>query len=174
MRRYVFGFALFAVLLIAHVAAGEENKLYKYVDEKGVTHFTDDVASIPQKHQQEMESFDAVKPSSTPSTPPTRSTSPTPKTVTPKQTIEDLEARQKRQLYLQEKQRLDQLGQDLIEQNARLSEDLRWAKKRRRKSGQRKHHYKQLLKEQKAMEQKIKEYQEAMEDFDTEDYDELE
>lgn len=166
--------ALLGVLLLAHVAAGQENKLYKYVDENGVTHYTDDMATIPQQQRQEMESFDAVKPDTTSPAPPTRTRPQAPKTTAPKSNAQDLDAKHKQQQYLQDKQQLDQMGQELIEQNAQLGDDLRWAKKRRSKSGQRKHHYKQMLKEQKAMEQKVKEYEEAKEDFETEHFDQLE
>ena len=162
---------LLSVLLLARAAAGEENKLYKYVDENGVTRYTDDVSTIPRQHQQDVERFDAVKPSNPQSG---LNKAPVPKTTAPKPRVEDLEARLKRQLYLQDKQRLDQLGQELIEQNARIGEDLRWARKRRNKSGRRKYQYKQMLKEQKIMEQKLKEYQEAREDFETEHFDQLE
>jgi hypothetical protein len=171
MRNTLIWLALFSVLLAAHAATAEENKLYKYVDENGVTRYTDDVSTIPRQHQQDVERFDAVKPSRPQSG---LNEAPAPKTTAPGPRLEDLETRQKRQQYLQDKQRLDQLGQALIEQNARIGEDLRWAKKRRNKSGRRKYQYKQMLKEQKIMEQKLKEYQEAREDFETEHFDQLE
>jgi hypothetical protein len=50
MKRKIFFIFLF--LFITELAFGE---IYKWVDEKGVVHFTDDTSQIPEKYRDQME-----------------------------------------------------------------------------------------------------------------------
>src|SRR3989337_415614 len=48
-------FLIILFVLIAELSFGE---VYKWVDEKGVVHFTDDITQIPEKHRKTLEEME--------------------------------------------------------------------------------------------------------------------
>src|SRR3972149_4088095 len=56
---------LFIVILVVLVSSSY-GEMYKWVDEKGTVHFTDDIANIPEKYRQDIETRKPLQETSAP------------------------------------------------------------------------------------------------------------
>ncbi len=70
----------FVVIVLVSPSYGE---MYKWVDEKGTVHFTDDVSTIPEKFRQDVEERGAPKETAAPEMKEKPTSSPTPQTSEP-------------------------------------------------------------------------------------------
>ena len=70
----------FIVIVLVSLSYGE---MYKWVDEKGTVHFTDDVSTIPEKFRQDVEEREAPKETAAPEMKEKPTSSPTPQTSEP-------------------------------------------------------------------------------------------
>jgi clan AA aspartic protease (TIGR02281 family) len=78
------------IMMLAVLVPSSYGDMYKWVDEKGTAHFTDDLSTIPEKYREDVESLKLLKETSTPH-PQEMSKSPLPAEVTePKGIIVDL------------------------------------------------------------------------------------
>ncbi len=59
-------FLLLSIMMIAILVPSSYGEMYKWVDEKGTVHFTDDLSSIPEKYRQDAETRKPAKETSTP------------------------------------------------------------------------------------------------------------
>mgnify|MGYP006270071921 FL=1 len=75
MKKAILPF--FIVIVLVSPSYGE---MYKWVDEKGTVHFTDDVSTIPEKFRQDVEERESPKKTATPETKEKPTSSPTPQT----------------------------------------------------------------------------------------------
>ena len=57
---------LLAIMMLTTIVPSSYGEMYKWVDEKGTVHFTDDLSSIPEKYRQGIETRKPTKESSTP------------------------------------------------------------------------------------------------------------
>jgi clan AA aspartic protease (TIGR02281 family) len=60
---------LFLFIMMAILVPSSRGEMYKWVDEKGTVHFTDDLSSIPEKYRQDIETRKPPKEGSVPQTP---------------------------------------------------------------------------------------------------------
>ena len=78
MKRAILPF--FIVIVLVSLSYGE---MYKWVDEKGTVHFTDDVSTIPEKFRQDVEEREAPKETAAPEMREKPMSSPMPQTSEP-------------------------------------------------------------------------------------------
>ncbi len=57
---------LLLIIILAVLVASSYGEMYKWVDEKGTVHFTDDLSTIPEKYREEAETRKPPKETSTP------------------------------------------------------------------------------------------------------------
>ena len=60
---------LLLFIMMAVLVPSSHGEMYKWVDEKGTVHFTDDLSSIPEKYRQDAETRKPSKEGSVPQTP---------------------------------------------------------------------------------------------------------
>ena len=147
MKR-LLGFIIIAGLMLPVGALAEEAKLYKYVDDQGVTRFTDSMEAVPEQYRSNMKQADAVVSEPSSETTP----APAPETTqTPELSKEDMAKAQQKAEY----EELKELEQELSQQLEQLDEDLSRAAKRKSKSGKDKYEWKQLKQQKEELEQEI-------------------
>ena len=71
--------AILSILVLIIFASPGYGEMYKWVDEKGTTHFTDDISTIPERYRQDVEERKAPKETSSPEMKEKPISSPTPK-----------------------------------------------------------------------------------------------
>jgi len=81
--------ALFTLILIILPSIGY-GEMYKWVDEKGAVHFTDDLSNIPEKYRQDAETRKSPKETSMPQPQEISKSSPSPKVFEPEGITVDL------------------------------------------------------------------------------------
>jgi clan AA aspartic protease (TIGR02281 family) len=78
------------IIVLAVLVPSSYGEMYKWVDEKGAVHFTDDLSNIPEKYLEDVETRKPPKETSTPK-PQDKSTFPTPEKISePEEVIVDL------------------------------------------------------------------------------------
>jgi len=81
---------LLLFIMMAILVPSSYGEMYKWVDEKGTVHFTDDLSSIPEKYRQEAETRKPSKGGSVPQTPEKPKSPPPPKGPEPEGITVDL------------------------------------------------------------------------------------
>lgn len=56
----------FIIMMLAVLVPSSYGDMYKWVDEEGTVHFTDDLSTIPEKYREDVESLKLLKETSTP------------------------------------------------------------------------------------------------------------
>ncbi len=82
-------FLLLFIMMVVLVPSSH-GEMYKWVDEKGTVHFTDDLSSIPEKYRQDAETRKPPKEGSVPQTPEKPKPPPSPKGAEPEGMAVDL------------------------------------------------------------------------------------
>ena len=77
-------------IMMAVLVPSSYGEMYKWVDEKGTVHFTDDLSSIPEKYRQDAETRKPSKEGSVPQTPEKPKPPPSPKGAEPEGMTVDL------------------------------------------------------------------------------------
>ena len=72
-------FIILLIIIFVVIVPPVYGEMYKWVDEKGTVHFTDDLSSIPEKYRQDAETRKPPKETSTPQPQETPKPSPPPK-----------------------------------------------------------------------------------------------
>ncbi len=91
---------LLLFIMMAVLVPSSHGEMYKWVDEKGTVHFTDDLSSIPEKYRQDAETRKPPKEGSVPQTPEKPKPPPSPKGAEPEGMAVDLF--RKHELFLAE------------------------------------------------------------------------
>jgi len=81
---------LLLFIMMAVLVPSSHGEMYKWVDEKGTVHFTDDLSSIPEKYRQDAETRKPPKEGSVPQTPEKPKPPPSPKGAEPQGMAVDL------------------------------------------------------------------------------------
>jgi clan AA aspartic protease (TIGR02281 family) len=81
---------LLLFIMMAVLVPSSYGEMYKWVDEKGTVHFTDDLSSIPEKYRQDAETRKPPKEGSVPQTPEKPKPPPSPKGAEPEGMAVDL------------------------------------------------------------------------------------
>jgi clan AA aspartic protease (TIGR02281 family) len=81
---------LLLFIMMAVLVPSSHGEMYKWVDEKGTVHFTDDLSSIPEKYRQDAETRKPSKEGSVPQTPVKPKPPPSPKGAEPEGMTVDL------------------------------------------------------------------------------------
>jgi clan AA aspartic protease (TIGR02281 family) len=81
---------LLLFIMMAVLVPSSHGEMYKWVDEKGTVHFTDDLSSIPEKYRQDAETRKPPKEGSVPQTPEKPKPPPSPKGAEPEGMAVDL------------------------------------------------------------------------------------
>ena len=81
---------LLLFIMMAVLVPSSHGEMYKWVDEKGTVHFTDDLSSIPEKYRQDAETRKPPKEGSVPQTPEKPKPPPSPKGAEPQGMVVDL------------------------------------------------------------------------------------
>ena len=81
---------LLLFIMMAVLVPSSHGEMYKWVDEKGTVHFTDDLSSIPEKYRQDAETRKPPKEGSVPQTPGKPKPPPSPKGAEPEGMAVDL------------------------------------------------------------------------------------
>lgn len=148
---------VFTALLLPAGAWGEGPKLYKYVDDQGVTHFTDNMESIPEKYHSSVKQADAIVSKTGSETPTAQKPAPD-AAQEPEKTPEEIAETQQRAEYEELKAR----EKELTEQLEQMDEEVSRAARLKSKSGKDMYNWKQLKQQKEAMEQELKVTQERM------------
>jgi clan AA aspartic protease (TIGR02281 family) len=75
--------AILSVLILIIFASPGYGEMYKWVDEKGTVHFTDDISTIPEKYREDVEERKAPKETTAPEMKEKPTSSPVPKSSEP-------------------------------------------------------------------------------------------
>lgn len=156
MKRLLWLIIITGLLLPAGVWA-EEAKLYKYVDDQGVTHFTDSLEAIPEKYRSDVKQTEAIV--SEPGSETSPAPNPSPDAVKEAKPSAEETSKAKQRVEYDE---LKAHEQELTEQLEQLDEDLSQAARRKSKSGKDKHDWKQLKQQKEVLEQDLENTRDRM------------